>query len=1124
MFLAPWLSAAASEIGRAQEQPPQASHAEQESRAVPPPPVVGPRRLEPARRWTRQSAGGLAFTSVQVNVDGEGNNIVGDAANEPSMAVNPLDADNIVIGWRQFDTVLSSFREGGWGYSRDHGLTWTFPGVLQDGFFRSDPVLAADANGNFYYLSLQSTLVTDLFKSTDGGASWMPPVPAAGGDKSWMTIDRTSGPGRGHIYQHWTGSAGCCFPDDFNRSTNGGISFGPTLTTPPPAMQWGTLAVGADGVLYMAGATTDLSEHAFARSSTARLAGLVPSFEYVTPLYLGGFSTTGGINGVGLIGQVWIEVDTSGGPFHGNLYVLGSVVAPGNNPADVMFIRSSDGGKTWSDPLRINDDPDSGAWHWFGAMSVAPNGRIDVTWYDTRNDPANLLSEVTYAFSRDGGETWSKGIPVSPPFDPHDGYPVQPKLGDYTQMSSSPSEVLLAYAATFNGEQDVYFLRIPQDCNENGVDDSQDIASGRSPDCNSNQVPDECEAGGQKDCNANGHLDLCDIHEGRSTDCDHNAIPDDCRTEADCDGNGLLDPCEIAGGAQGDCNHNGLPDNCDIAGGKFADVNGNGIPDICELNVPAEFDTIQSALDAALDGQVVLLAAGTYTGEGNRDLDFHGKAVTLRGDAGAQGCIIDAQGQARGIVLSTGEPRATRIEDLTITGGAGARGGGIAFASASSATVRRCVLVGNSAADRGGGLYVSAGSAPLIQDCILQGNQAGRGAGLFLDGAVAEVENCAFLGNEAATLGGGVMGAGDNTTLSQCVFSGNSAGGGGALFANHSSLQAVNCTLSGNSAVQLGGGLVFSNTSATLGNCILWGNRRNGTSDETAQIERLAGGSLEVTYSLIQGLSALAMTGNLDADPLFVDPAGPDRTPGTRDDNLRLRSGSPAADSARNAAVPAKLHTDIDGSPRFVDDPAAPDCPQPGADCGRPPIVDMGAYEVQDAVPIAIVASDPPDGAVDARQPFGIDGSGAAGWDAVELTFSGGAAGLGVGDFEVAVTSGQAPVVVKVTSAGRGASVQFDRPIPAGACTTLTHLPSGTSIVLGFLPADVNADSTSSPLDLLALVDGLNDSGSRPLEIWQCDIDRSGRCQPADILRAVDLLNGAGAYDPWNGAALPGCP
>jgi hypothetical protein len=161
---------------------------------------------------------------------------------------------------------------------------------------------------------------------------------------------------------------------------------------------------------------------------------------------------------------------------------------------------------------------------------------------------------------------------------------------------------------------------------------------------------------------------------------------------------------------------------------------------------------------------------------------------------------------------------------------------------------------------------------------------------------------------------------------------------------------------------------------------------------------------------------------------------------------------------------------------------------------------------------------------VDARQPFGIDGSGAAGWDAVELTFSGGAAGLGVGDFEVAVTSGQAPVVVKVTSAGRGASVQFDRPIPAGACTTLTHLPSGTSIVLGFLPADVNADSTSSPLDLLALVDGLNDSGSRPLEIWQCDIDRSGRCQPADILRAVDLLNGAGAYDPWNGAALPGCP
>ena len=94
------------------------------------------------------------FTTVQVNVDALGNNIVGDAANEPSIAVDPADPSRMVIGWRQFDTVSSNFRQAGWGWSADGGASWTFPGVLEPGIFRSDPVVGVDNQGVFYYYSL----------------------------------------------------------------------------------------------------------------------------------------------------------------------------------------------------------------------------------------------------------------------------------------------------------------------------------------------------------------------------------------------------------------------------------------------------------------------------------------------------------------------------------------------------------------------------------------------------------------------------------------------------------------------------------------------------------------------------------------------------------------------------------------------------------------------------------------------------------------------------------------------------------------------------------------------------------------------------------------------------------
>jgi len=143
--------------------------------------------------------------------------------------------------------------------------------------------------------------------------------------------------------------------------------------------------------------------------------------------------------------------------------------------------------------VRINDDPKtSRAWQWFGTISVAPTGRIDVVWNDTRNDATAATSELFYAYSIDAGARWSASLPVSPAWNSSLGYPNQNKIGDYYHMISDGDGGSLVYAATFNGEQDIYFLRVG-DCNASGRHDSVDIALHTSLDCNANGVPDECE-------------------------------------------------------------------------------------------------------------------------------------------------------------------------------------------------------------------------------------------------------------------------------------------------------------------------------------------------------------------------------------------------------------------------------------------------------------------------------------------------------------------------------------------------------------------------------------------------------------------------------------------------------
>jgi hypothetical protein len=124
-------------------------------------------------------------------------------------------------------------------------------------------------------------------------------------------------------------------------------------------------------------------------------------------------------------------------------------------------------------------------------MSVAPNGRIDVVWNDTRNTGQQNRSELFYTSSTDGGVTWTPDTQISPAWDSWVGFPNQDKIGDYYHMRSDLVGADLAWAATFNGEQDVYYTRIgDHDCNQNGVSDEQEIAGG-APDSNGNGILDE---------------------------------------------------------------------------------------------------------------------------------------------------------------------------------------------------------------------------------------------------------------------------------------------------------------------------------------------------------------------------------------------------------------------------------------------------------------------------------------------------------------------------------------------------------------------------------------------------------------------------------------------------------
>ena len=261
------------------------------------------------------------------------------------------------------------------------------------------------------------------------------------------------------------------------------------------------------------------------------------------------------------------------------------------------------------------------------------------------------------------------------------------------------------------------------------------------------------------------------------------------------------------------------------------------------------FCTIQAAIDAAMDGDTVLIADGVYRGEGNKNLDFANglpegqtRAILVRSAGGADNCIIDCEGEGRGFYFHSDEGPDSIVEGLTITHGfvdwdmPGSGGGGVYCGS--SPTIVDCVIIENTVGDTtrlegGGGVFCYHGSPSLI-NCTIKGNTAVEGGGglASLYGAPAMIR-CTITEN-VAYIGGGVrygaVGAYDyesSPILTDCTISRNTAPGGGG-FASYDTMPVVtNCIIKENRATGLvsEGGGVLCQSSALFVGCQITDNR-----------------------------------------------------------------------------------------------------------------------------------------------------------------------------------------------------------------------------------------------------------------------------------------------------------
>jgi hypothetical protein len=328
---------------------------------------------------------------------------------------------------------------------------------------------------------------------------------------------------------------------------------------------------------------------------------------------------------------------------------------------------------------------------------------------------------------------------------------------------------------------------------------------------------------------------------------------------------------------------------------------------------------------------------GGYAGLGtpapdDRDPDKYATILTgdLNGDDGTGGTRTTDNSYR--VVFALALEGTTVLDGVTVTGGnATGTGANLSFAGLliddGSLTVRGCVFEGNRSDDVGGGLAIAYGARVTVTDCKFLHNEARTGAGVASVAADEAVVSSSVFKDNTATgsgAGGAIYSLQTDPWVINSAFMRNEAETGGAIFGmDGANPVIVNSAFHENAATTGGAIFVDDNGLARLTNSILWNNEGLDVA-----------GPATAEYNCLE--NAIAGIGNISTDPLFRNAAV---------DDLRLSPGSPCIDSGYNRAVPYDVTTDLSGRARFVDDPDSVDCPVPGADCGRAPIVDMGPHE-----------------------------------------------------------------------------------------------------------------------------------------------------------------------------------
>jgi hypothetical protein len=277
----------------------------------------------------------------------------------------------------------------------------------------------------------------------------------------------------------------------------------------------------------------------------------------------------------------------------------------------------------------------------------------------------------------------------------------------------------------------------------------------------------------------------------------------------------------------------------------------SGITIAVERHVPSQYPTIQAAIDAVVDGDEVVVAPGTYTGAGNYDIKFYGKAITVRSiepgnPSVAATTVIDCQRKGRGFIFINGEGPNSILSGLTITYGRGekeiygygeggqfpTRGGGAIFCYNSSPRIQNCVITRNIGGFQGrGGAIYSWGGSPLITNCTISENfTEWGGGGIWCRNSNIEIRNCDIRENleiDDWFGGGGIQCWEGHPTITHCSIINNTSMGvhqnGGGIYCRSPGALIEHCIITANTALD-GGGIYFYRSSPPLFNCKITSN------------------------------------------------------------------------------------------------------------------------------------------------------------------------------------------------------------------------------------------------------------------------------------------------------------